>query len=256
MSITLTPGTVRVGVPGLAPALPNDATKYLDGSGAYSVPAGGGTATAGLIVQEVDGSPSGTATVLVLPNTTLAISGGTATYTPTGGGASSPLAGAGGTGDATGGRVVFADASGSAGGSASVGAGHADGHSDRGGGAVELDAGTTGGVFGTAWVLSGGSVGNRGAHSQLEANGEFDLVHIISNNPLQLSSNGTHGTGGQFLGSNNGSGAVWTTPTVRIAAGVPSGAPGTGELPIALDTTSSTGGVYGWNGSSWVKAGP
>lgn len=27
---------------GLTPKLPNDATKYLDGSGAYSVPAGGG----------------------------------------------------------------------------------------------------------------------------------------------------------------------------------------------------------------------
>lgn len=85
MTITLTPGTVRVGVPGLAPALPNDATKYLDGTGAYSVPAGGGGGS-GLIIQEADGSPLGTATVLVLPNGTLGFSGGTATYTPAGGG--------------------------------------------------------------------------------------------------------------------------------------------------------------------------
>lgn len=85
MTITLTPGTVRVGVSGLAPALPNDATKYLDGTGAYSTPAGGGGGS-GLIIQEADGSPIGTATTLVVPNGTLSYSGGTATYTPAGGG--------------------------------------------------------------------------------------------------------------------------------------------------------------------------
>lgn len=86
MGAFLTPPPVSIGAAGLAPKLPNDATKYLDGSGAYSVPSGGGTATAGLIIQEVDGSPIGTATVLVVPNGTLSYSGGTATYTPAGGG--------------------------------------------------------------------------------------------------------------------------------------------------------------------------
>lgn len=35
-------GVVTITADGLAPQLPNDATKYLDGTGAYSVPAGGG----------------------------------------------------------------------------------------------------------------------------------------------------------------------------------------------------------------------
>jgi len=34
------------------------------------------------------------------------------------------------------------------------------------------------------------------------------------------------------------------TATVRAAAGVPSGAPGSGELPFAADTTAVTGGLY------------
>lgn len=42
--------------------------------------------------------------------------------------------------------------------------------------------------------------------------------------------------------------------TVRIAAGVPAGAPTTTELPIAVDTTAVTGGIYAWNGAAWVQA--
>jgi len=38
-----------------------------------------------------------------------------------------------------------------------------------------------------------------------------------------------------------------------IAAGVPSGAPD-GALPIAVDTTAVTGGIYVWDGAAWVKA--
>jgi hypothetical protein len=41
----------------------------------------------------------------------------------------------------------------------------------------------------------------------------------------------------------------------RVAAGVPSGAPTAGENGIAFDTTASTGGLYAWNGSAWVKGG-
>ena len=41
---------------------------------------------------------------------------------------------------------------------------------------------------------------------------------------------------------------------VRVAASVPTGAPGTGESPIALDTTAITGGLYVWDGTVWVKA--
>ena len=43
--------------------------------------------------------------------------------------------------------------------------------------------------------------------------------------------------------------------TVRFAAGVPSGAPTTTELPIAFDSTAVTGGVYYWTGAAWVKGG-
>lgn len=44
------------------------------------------------------------------------------------------------------------------------------------------------------------------------------------------------------------------TPTVRIAAGVPAGTPVSPELPLAVDTTAVTGGIYAWNGAAWVKA--
>lgn len=65
-------------------------------SGYAPIATGAGTATwqavsgggSGLIVQEADGSPAGTATTLILPNGTLAFSSGTATYTPSGGGGS------------------------------------------------------------------------------------------------------------------------------------------------------------------------
>jgi hypothetical protein len=38
----------------------------------------------------------------------------------------------------------------------------------------------------------------------------------------------------------------------RIGAGVPSGAPVPGENGIAIDTTATTGGVYGWSGAAWI----
>ena len=45
-----------------------------------------------------------------------------------------------------------------------------------------------------------------------------------------------------------------TTQTVRIAAQVPSGAPIGSELPVALDSTAITGGLYVWDGAAWVQA--
>lgn len=82
---TLSPPPVSIGAAGLAPKLPNDAAKFLDGTGAYSTPAGGGTAVPGFVIKEVDGSPLGTAVVVVVPNGSLAFSGGTATLTFSGG---------------------------------------------------------------------------------------------------------------------------------------------------------------------------
>ena len=58
---------------------------------------------------------------------------------------------------------------------------------------------------------------------------------------------------GEYLTSVNGANVAYLLPTVRIAAGVPAGAPVSPELPIAIDTTAVTGGVYGWNGAAWVK---
>jgi hypothetical protein len=42
----------------------------------------------------------------------------------------------------------------------------------------------------------------------------------------------------------------------RIGTGVPSGAPTDAENGIAINTTATSGGVYAWSGSAWVKAGP
>ena len=42
-------------------------------------------------------------------------------------------------------------------------------------------------------------------------------------------------------------------PLPRIAAGVPTGAPTTGENGMAIDTTAVSGGTYGWSGAAWVK---
>jgi len=41
--------------------------------------------------------------------------------------------------------------------------------------------------------------------------------------------------------------------TIRVAAGVPAGAPAYPELPIAADTTAVSGGLYVWSGAAWVK---
>ena len=46
---------------------------------------------------------------------------------------------------------------------------------------------------------------------------------------------------------------AWVQQTVRSAAGVPSGAPTGTELPVAIDTTGTTGGLYVWTGAAWVK---
>jgi hypothetical protein len=53
---------------GLAPKLPNDATKYLDGTGAYSVPSGGVTSIAGTANQVTASAATGAVT-LSLPST-------------------------------------------------------------------------------------------------------------------------------------------------------------------------------------------
>ena len=58
------------------------------------------------------------------------------------------------------------------------------------------------------------------------------------------------------LAPNYAAAGVLNTATVRHAAGVPSGAPTGTELPIAFDSTATTGGIYLWTGAAWVLAGP
>ena len=67
---------------------------------------------------------------------------------------------------------------------------------------------------------------------------------------------GTGLSGGGDLSSNRSFAVTFPSATIRQAAGVPSGAPTGTELPIAFDSTATTGGLYVWSGSAWVLAAP
>jgi hypothetical protein len=60
------------------------------------------------------------------------------------------------------------------------------------------------------------------------------------------------GSAGKVLAMGAGT-PGWVQQTVRSAAGVPSGAPSGAELPLAFDSTATTGGLYIWSGAAWVK---
>lgn len=151
-----------------------------------------------------------------------------------GGGATSPLTGAtdGGTGD-LGASVGFADGDGTSGGFGFVNGG--DGGAGKPGGDAFIGSGQydSGTEPGALVYLTGGSVGLPGQ--------------------ITVQANNSQGTAGQFLGSDGASQTVWTTPTIRHAASVPTGAPGVGELPIALDTTTSPAHGYAWTGAAWTR---
>lgn len=57
----------------------------------------------------------------------------------------------------------------------------------------------------------------------------------------------------KLLGISDTGFPAWILPTIRHAAGVPSGAPAGAELPIAVDTTASPGDWYFWSGSAWTR---
>jgi hypothetical protein len=63
--------------------------------------------------------------------------------------------------------------------------------------------------------------------------------------------NNTPSDEGQILSTVDGSNAAWST--FVVAAGVPAGAPASGKLPIAFDSTAVTGGLYIWTGAAWTK---
>jgi hypothetical protein len=98
---------------------------------------------------------------------------------------------------------------------------------------------------GTDAYINMNVLGGAGAFVQVESEGGVDNIVLRDAT--------TMGSAAQLLGSSGTGKAVWQTPLVRIAAGVPSGAPGVAELPIAFDSTPSTGGAYVWNGAAWAK---
>lgn len=100
------------------------------------------------------------------------------------------------------------------------------------------DAGVGGGV-GAALTLVGGA-------------GAVDGVARLRT--IDPGGANTTGAAGDFLWPDGVTGLVLGPPIVRAAAGVPAGAPIAGELPIAVDTTAVTGGVYFWTGAAWVQA--
>lgn len=63
----VTTANVSTSKHGFAPKAPNDATKYLDGTGAYSVPAGGGSGGLGLLTWNVAGTLTTQTGVAQLP---------------------------------------------------------------------------------------------------------------------------------------------------------------------------------------------
>lgn len=78
----VTTNNVSTGKHGFAPKLPNDATKYLDGTGAFSTPAGGGGASTIApawwlaLTQSVSGTYAGYSTRTVISGADLKASGG------------------------------------------------------------------------------------------------------------------------------------------------------------------------------------
>jgi len=72
------------------------------------------------------------------------------------------------------------------------------------------------------------------------------------NGRVRFYTDGFFGSIGQAVVADGSNKAVWGG-IFAIAAGVPAGPP-TGALPIAVDTTAVTGGIYIWNGFVWVKA--
>ena len=102
---------------------------------------------------------------------------------------------------------------------------------------------------------------DRGATPAVHANGTSVtyLAGSVTGSPVSTTVTGPDnfgasavvGASGKYSDGAHNHGLL--TPTVRVAAGVPSGAPTTTELPIAVDSTASTGGIYIWHGSAWTK---
>ena len=148
----------------------------------------------------------------------------------------SPLVGAT-AGGAAGGSVAFTDAPGTgAGGDGKLDGGTAG----RDGGHVIARGGTAGGFSGSAEISAYGG-------ARVTARGN-------DTGTVEISTQGGGGTVGQVLtadGAGSG-GTIYKTLVIRNAAGVPSGAPTIGELPIAADTTASPATLYFWDGAAWV----
>lgn len=64
--------------------------------------------------------------------------------------------------------------------------------------------------------------------------------------------NNTPAQEGLLLGTVDGANCAWQG--FIIDAAVPVAAPTSTQLPIAVDTTAVSGGIYVWDGAAWTKA--
>lgn len=119
---------------------------------------------------------------------------------------------------------------------------------------------SSGGGYYSYLYLNGGSVQTITVSGA--ANYAFASIKVVRGDRLQIkyqSGGGGHYFSGGFIITSADAayplprGRAPMTPTVRAAAGVPSGLPTGTELPIAADTTATTGGLYFWTGAAWTK---
>jgi hypothetical protein len=136
-----------------------------------------------------------------------------------------------------GGEVEWFAAAGGAGGDAELKGGDAA----RAGATIIAKGGDSSGFSGQVLLSSG----TGGAAITLDGNATDEIEFVMQGSP---------GVAGQVITS-LGAWSHWADipiPLPRIGAGVPSAAPVQGENGMAIDTSATTGGVYGWDGAAWI----
>jgi len=225
---------------GLTPKLPNDATKYLDGSGAYSVPAGSGGAGRYLLTTV---KTSGTSITTGASTNTIRIrvqaggggGGGAASNTasPAGGG------GAGGYAEKTfavspSTAYTYAIGAAGAGGTAGNNNGSVGGNSTFAVGATTVTASGGKGGIGSAGLASGGILVLGGAAAAVSTNGDLNASGAPGGYGTGMAS-GAAGSAASGAGGSCVFGAGGNSRNTQGtgAAGVGFGAGGSGGCSIA-----------------------
>lgn len=130
-------------------------------------------------------------------------------------------------------------------GQVAIGGSQADGNP----GGVEITAGQNG----VGLLVGGPNAGGSGQLDIVAANDRNELRLRNSGNIKFLSNSDGGASGKALVSSGVGDGGTVWGGIYAIAAGVPTGAPD-GKLPIAVDTTAVSGGIYVWDGAAWQKA--